>query len=241
MTVRICMWSGPRNISTTMMRSFENRADTAVIDEPFYAHYLSVTGYDHPMRDDVLKAQASDWRQVVQVLMHDEPAPIFFQKQMCQHVTHEMSLDWAASARHFFLMRDPRLMAASFGNKLPGFTAADLGVNQELEIYRQIEALTGQAPPVIDAQDVLMAPEPMLRALCDTIDIPFDTAMLGWPAGRRDSDGVWAPHWYDAVERSTGFGPPKTAMPELTAHERAVAEDCRAAYAELARRRLVAA
>ena len=238
MTVRICMWSGPRNISTTMMRSFENRADTAVIDEPFYAHYLSVTGYDHPMRDEVLKAQATDWRQVVRMLTRDEPAPVFFQKQMCQHVTHEMSLDWAASARHFFLIRDPRLMAASFCNKLPGFTAADLGVNQEFDIYKQIEALTGQAPPVIDAQDVLTAPEPMLRALCGAIGIEFDPAMLNWPAGRRDSDGVWAPHWYDAVERSTGFGPPRTAMPELSDHERAASEQCRGAYLALYEKRL---
>lgn len=238
MTVRICMWSGPRNISTTMMRSFENRADTAVIDEPFYAHYLSVTGYDHPMRDEVLKAQATDWRQIARMLTRDEPAPVFFQKQMCQHVTAEMSLDWAASARHFFLIRDPRLMAASFGNKLPGFTAADLGVNQEFDIYKQIEALTGQAPPVIDAQDVLTAPEPMLRALCGAIGIEFDPVMLNWPAGRRSSDGVWAPHWYDAVERSTGFGPPRTAMPELSDHERTVAEQCRAAYLALYEKRL---
>ena len=130
MTLRLCMWSGPRNISTTMMRSFGNRADTAAVDEPFYAHYLHVTGLDHPMRAEILTDQPTDWREVVGQLTQEKPAPIFFQKQMCQHVTDVMELDWLEQCRHFFLIRDPRLMAASFGNKLPGFVAADLGVHQ---------------------------------------------------------------------------------------------------------------
>ncbi|MEM9234551.1 MAG: HAD family hydrolase, partial [Pseudomonadota bacterium] len=165
MTRRIAMWSGPRNISTTMMRSFENRADTAVTDEPLYAHYLTVTGHIHPMQEDILSAQSGDWREVVAGLTTDTPAPVWFQKHMTQHITPNMDLGWLASLDHFFLIRDPRLMAPSFLRKMGTARPEDLGLDQELVLFREVERLTGKAPPVVDANDVLNNPEAVLTKL----------------------------------------------------------------------------
>lgn len=232
------MWSGPRNISTTMMRSFENRSDTAVIDEPFYGHYLSVTGLDHPMRAEVLAAQPTRWQDVVDDLLSNHPAPVWFQKQMTQHITPEIDLDWLSQMEHFFLIRDPRLMAASFMKKMGAVTSEDLGLDQELALFREVETQIGKTPPVVDAQDILRNPEAVLTLLCDRLDLVFDSVMLSWPAGPRESDGVWAPHWYDAVERSTGFGPPVEEIPLLSGQAVRVAEACRGAYEELADRKL---
>ncbi|RFB06304.1 HAD family hydrolase [Parvularcula marina] len=240
MTRRIAMWSGPRNISTTMMRSFENRSDTAVTDEPFYAHYLTVTGLDHPMRDEVLTAQPTDWRVVAEALTTEAPAPVWFQKHMTQHMMDEIDLGFMSEMQHFFLIRDPRLMAASFAKKMNKVTAEDLGLARELALFRMAEKLTGTTPAVIDAQDVLRNPEAMLRALCDNLDLEFDPGMLNWPAGPRDSDGVWAPHWYDAVHSSTGFGDPVTDIPSLTGDALSAALASMTPYKELYKLRLTA-
>ena len=215
-TIRIAMWSGPRNLSTAMMRAWENRADCAVMDEPFYGCYLAETGLQHPMRAEILADMSLDWDEVSADCACAGRAPVIYQKHMCQHMVPAAPLDWMGACRHAFLIRPPAEVAASFNAKYNDLTAEDLGFRRQAELFDHICQFTGTAPPVLEARDVLEAPEPMLRALCDALKVPFDPAMLAWPPGRRDSDGIWAKHWYGAVEASTGFsqpGPP-TPAPE---------------------------
>lgn len=209
-TIRIAMWSGPRNISTAMMRAWENRADTVVTDEPFYAAYLAATGLDHPMRAEVMAAQSTDWRECGRECEADTGIagtgqPIHYQKHMCQHMTGDAPLGWMAACRHAFLIRPPAAVAASFHKGWAGMGADDLGFRRQAELFDHVCQVTGVAPPVLEARDLLEAPEPMLRRLCAALGVEFDPAMLAWPAGPRDSDGVWGAHWYGRVNTSTGF------------------------------------
>ena len=203
------MWSGPRNISTAMMRAFENRGDCAVVDEPFYAHYLQHTQLDHPGREEVIAAGETDWRKVVARLTGPVPggAAVHYQKHMTHHMLAHIGHDWFAAVTHVFLIRDPREVLCSYLKSRPHATAEDIGVLQEAALYDEIAARIGAPPPVIDADEFLKAPEAHLRALCTLLQIPFTERMLHWPAGPRASDGVWAPYWYDAVLKSTGFEP----------------------------------
>lgn len=242
MTLRIAMWSGPRNISTAMMRAFENRPDTAVADEPFYAAYLAATGLDHPMRDEVLASQPTDWGAVIQSLTGEAPGarPVFYQKHMTHHMLPGVDLAWTAACRNAFLIRDPARVLASYSVKRGEVTLADIGVERQGELFDREADRLGRAPPVIEGRDILADPPGALSALCAALDLPFDPAMLAWPAGRRDSDGVWAPAWYDAVERSTGFGPPpdEDAPPALSDNLRRTADQARPYYERLAAFRL---
>lgn len=238
MTIRIAMWSGPRNISTAMMRAFENRPDTAVVDEPFYAAYLAATGLDHPMRDEVLVSQPTDWGEVISSLTGEAPggAAVFYQKHMTHHMLPGVDLAWTATCRNAFLIRDPARVLASYSVKRGEVTLADIGVERQGELFEREADRLGHAPPVIEGRDILADPPGALSALCAALAIPFDTAMLAWPAGRRDTDGVWAPAWYDAVERSTGFGPPpaEDEPPALSDDLRRIADQARPFYERLA-------
>jgi hypothetical protein len=205
MAVRIAMWSGPRTVSTAMMRAWENRPDTVVADEPLYAFYLSQTGLDHPGRDEVIASQPTDWRVVLRELS-EGPLPggatIAYAKHMTHHVLPSVDLAAFAPFRHAFLIRDPRSLLASYARVRSAPTLDDLGLRQQAWLFEEFGG------PVIDSADVLAAPEAGLRALCAALGAPFTPAMLSWPPGPRDSDGVWAPYWYDGVWRSTGFRPP---------------------------------
>ena len=194
-----------------MMRSFGNRPDTAVIDEPFYAAYLAQTGLAHPMRDAVLASQSADWRDVVQVLTGAVPdgRPVFYQKHMTHHMLPGIDRGWMAACRNVFLIRQPSQVLASYKARHEQVTLEDIGVRQQAELFDTVCDARGQAPPVIDAADIVAAPEAALRALCEALGLPFTAAMLHWPAGKRASDGVWAPAWYQSVEASTGFAAPR--------------------------------
>ena len=210
---KIAMWSGPRNLSTALMYSFGNRADFAVIDEPFYAHYLRETGLEHPMRNDVLASQPHDANQVIQSLTN----PIsqhFYQKHMCQHMLPSVPRGWMNTVKNVFLIRHPARVIASFGAKYEDFGLADIGFSQQLELFEMLRA-EGHTPLVIDSADIREKPEPMLTKLCAALDLSFDPAMLSWPKGGHPSDGVWAAHWYNAVHSSTGFAGPEGALPVL--------------------------
>jgi hypothetical protein len=209
MTTRIAMWSGPRNISTAMMRAFENRADCAVVDEPFYAHYLSETGLDHPGRDDVIAHGETDASRVIAALLGPVPdgRAVFYQKHMTHHMLPPISRAWLADVTNVFLIRDPREVLVSYIKSRPRVCAEDLGVPQEAALYEHARRLRGDDPVVIDTGEFLRNPRAHLAVLCERVGIPFDERMLQWPAGPRASDGIWAPHWYDAVWRSTGFEP----------------------------------
>jgi hypothetical protein len=236
------MWSGPRNISTAMMRAFENRPDTAVVDEPFYAAYLAVTGLDHPMRDAVLAAQPTDWRAVVDGLMGPVPGgrPVFYQKHMTHHMLPDFGLDWMAGCKNAFLIRPPEQVLASYTVKRAEVALEDIGFVRQAELFDREADRLGKAPPVIEASDVLANPRAALTALCAALGIDFSDAMLSWPAGPRPTDGVWAPAWYDAVERSTGFEASRrvASLSDLDGPTRKIAEAARPFYERLAAHRL---
>ncbi len=239
MTIRIAMWSGPRNISTAMMRSFENRADCAVVDEPFYAAYLAQTGLDHPMRDEVLASQSTDWAKVARELVEDEPAAVYYQKHMTHHMLPGVDLTWTSHCRNAFLIREPEAVLASYVVKRAEVTLDDIGFVRQRELFDREADRLGKAPPVVRGADVLENPRAALARLCDALAIPFDEAMLNWPAGKRDSDGVWAPAWYEAVERSTGFeAPARKPNPPLTDDLRRIADAARPHYEALVKYRL---
>jgi hypothetical protein len=234
------MWSGPRNISTAMMRAFENRPDTAVIDEPFYAAYLARSGVNHPMRKAVLAAAESDPGRVAATLVGPVPsgAAIFYQKHMTHHMLDGFDRGWMDHCRHAFLIRAPERVLASYAARRAEVELADIGFVQQSELFDEIARRLRRPPPVVDAEDVLANPARALTALCAALDIDFDLAMLAWPAGPRATDGVWAPVWYQAVERSTGFGPPRPETPLLEPRLRAIAEAARPHYERLARLRI---
>jgi len=238
--VRIAMWSGPRNISTAMMRSWGNRPDTYVCDEPLYAHYLERTGIEHPGADEVLRHHERDWRKVVAWLTGPVPGGkrIFYQKQMAHHLLDGIDRDWLSRLRNCFLIRDPREMLTSLVRHLPSPSLSDTGLPQQLEIFELELRRTGRVPPVIDARDVLDDPEGALRRLCGQLAVPFTREMLRWPAGRRETDGIWAKHWYQAVESSTGFRPFKPKPDRLPAGLEGLLESCLSYYGRLREHRL---
>jgi hypothetical protein len=239
--VRIAMWSGPRNISTAMMRSFENRPDTTVIDEPFYAAYLAATGADHPLRDAVLASQPTDWRTVADALTGPVPAgaAVFYQKHMTHHMVDGVGLDWMASCRNVFLIRRPDAVVASYGQRREAVSLEAIGVERQAELFDREADRLGRSPVVIDSADVLADPRAMLSALCAELGIAFSACMLSWPSGKRATDGVWGPAWYDQVERSTGFQIPSAkAPPELSIAHQRIADAARPHYDRLARWRI---
>jgi hypothetical protein len=240
--IRIAMWSGPRNISTAMMRSFGARADTAVIDEPFYAAYLVQTGLVHPMREEVIASQPNEWRDVVKALLGPVPGgkSIWYQKHMTHHMLPGFGREWLGQVRNAFLIRDPAAVLASYAAKRGEVTLADIGIVQQRELFEQEAGRLGRAPPVVEGADILADPARVLANLCDGLGIASDDAMLSWAAGRRESDGVWAPAWYDAVERSTSFEPPSVRSAAVPSDElQRVADAARPHYEALVRFKLL--
>jgi len=234
------MWSGPRNISTAMMRSFGNRPDTFVCDEPLYAHYLVHTRLPHPGADEVIRHHESDWRRVVDWLTGPitEGKTVFYQKHMAHHLLPHIDREWLDALDHAFLIRDPARMLSSLVEFLPHPTLADTGLPQQVEIFERVERRTGRPAPVVDASDVVARPEATLRRLCAALDLDFTPAMLTWPAAPRAADGVWAKHWYSKVERSTGFAPQESTSRPLDPAVRHLAAECARYYERLAAHRL---
>lgn len=236
------MWSGPRNISTAMMRSFENRPDTAVWDEPYYAASLKATGLDHPMRDEILTRDETDPTKVAARVLGPVPKgrSVFYQKHMSHHMRDGFDISWIDQVRNAFLIRRPESVLASYVVKWEAVSLEDIGLPKQVEIFERIADKTGKAPAVIEGNDVLANPRRTLSALCAAVGIPFMDEMLSWPAGRRDSDGVWAPHWYHAVEASTEFGPPRPDVERSTLplHLAQIAEAATPFYEKLAKYRI---
>ncbi len=234
-SIRIAMWSGPRNISTAMMRAWENRQDTVVWDEPLYGHYLKETGSPHPGRDEVIAAQGSDWQAIVKRCVGPVPEgkPIFFQKHMTLHLLPSIERTWLKGLTNCFLIRRPDEVVASYAVRRPDLKLDDVGFWQQAELFDDVARLTGVVAPVLDAADVLKQPEQMLRKLCDKLNLDFDSAMLKWPAGPRASDGVWAKYWYDSVWKSTGFAPYLKKQVQLTKQQAEVAEAAEPYYQKL--------
>ena len=238
--LHLAMWSGPRNISTAMMRSWGNRPDTAVCDEPLYAHYLAKTGAPHPGADEVILHHETDWRCVVAGLTGPPPGGknIFYQKHMAHHLLPHIGRDWLDGLVHAFLIREPEEMLTSLLQHLPEPSLADTGLREQVEIFERVREETGRVPPVIDARDVLSNPQGVLTKLCEAVGARFVPAMLSWPSGPRNTDGIWARHWYDAVNRSTGFQPYRPKHERLPARFAALLATCREHYEKLYAHRL---
>ncbi len=201
----ICMWSGPRNLSTAMMRSFGSRVDCAVWDEPFFAPFLAVSGKDHPGREETLAAHETDPEKVAARCVQNAPddSSLYFQKHMPHHMLEGFPRDWMDAAKHFFLIREPARVIASYAKGRELFDLEDLGFISQRRLWEQLGR-----PPVIDSADILNLPAGMLQRLCASLDIPWDEKMLSWEAGTRPEDGAWAPYWYQSVQNSTGFASP---------------------------------
>ncbi|WP_427454339.1 HAD family hydrolase [Litorimonas sp. WD9-15] len=225
----IAMWSGPRNLSTAMMRSFGSRADCTVMDEPFFAPYLAVSGKPHPGRKETLAQNETDPDRVAELCTAPVAQDYFFQKHMPHHMLDGFPMDWAKDAKHFLLIRHPQRVIASYAKERGDFEVGDLGFAPQRRLWEDLGR-----PPVIHSETILQNPSAALRALCAAIDIPFDPAMLSWEAGKRPEDGPWAPWWYKGVWASTGFGAPPKAMPEIAPHYHAMLDACLPDYMGLA-------
>jgi hypothetical protein len=245
--LRVAMWSGPRNISTAMMRAWGNRPDTVVVDEPLYAFYLEATGKHHPIAQEVIANGQTDWRKAVASLTSAVPRSgkkrfshirIFYQKQMTHHLLPEVERGWISSLTNCFLIRDPAEVIASYIKKNDDPTLEDLGFSQQAEIFAWVREHSRTIPPVIDARDVLQDPERMLRLLCAALGLGFDPAMLAWPPGLRETDGVWAKHWYGEVAGSTGFAPYRERRAKVPDRFREIESQCRESYDQLYAHRL---
>ncbi len=230
--MRIACWSGPRNLSTAMMYSFAARPDFDVMDEPFYAAFLKQSVRADPMAAEVMAAHETNWHRAAQACTQEGPAPHTYQKHMCHHVLPETPLEWAEGCKHVFLIRHPARVLASYQVKREQVTLADIGVEQQLDLYEEYGGV------VIDSADIRDAPEAMLRALCDALDLAFDAHMLSWPAGGIEADGIWSQHWYNAVHQSTGFAGPEGPLPDLSGDLAELCEEALPAYAILRTQRL---
>ena len=233
--VRIAMWSGPRNISTALMRAWENRPDTTVTDEPFYGYYLLETGADHPGRDEIIASMSTNWPEIVDWITGPAPEdrPVWYQKHMTHHILPETSRDWIGALHNCFLIRDPQEVVASYERVREKATPEDLGYPQLAETFEAVRRETGRTPPVLDSADVLADPPGLLKALCAAVGLSFTEKMLNWPQGPRDTDGVWSKYWYANVEASVGFAPAKISRPVLTEAQAALAETCMPFYERL--------
>jgi hypothetical protein len=230
------MWSGPRNLSTALMYSFAARGDCVVVDEPFYGAYLAATGIDHPMRDDVIASQSTNPSVVAAQCLGPIPQgqSLFYQKHMTMHMIPEFDRGFIKDLTNVFLIRHPARVIASYARKREAPVLADIGFVQQAELWGQVADMTGTAPLVVDSSDIRRAPRETLSRLCAALQIPFTEAMLSWPAGPKPYDGVWAPHWYDEVWKSTGFGAAGGDLPVLTAEFEALCEAALPYFARLA-------
>ena len=240
--LRIAMWSGPRNISTAMMRAWENRNDCVVWDEPLYDYYLDATALPHPGADEIIAAQGTDWKAIVGRCSGDIPGDkyIYYQKHMTLHLLPEIDRGWMASLTNCFLIRQPEAVIASYAAVRSDATLEDIGFIQQAELFDHVCEMSGEIPIVIDSRDFLLDPQGMLKTLCTTLQIDFDSAMLHWCKGPRESDGVWAKHWYDSVWKSTGFAPYREPSLQLTGREQEIAERARPYYQHLYHHRILA-
>ena len=230
MTTPICLWSGPRNLSTALMYSFAQRDDIRVIDEPLYGHYLRVSGADHPGGQAVMDAMNCDGDAVMRELI-DQQTHDSTKRRFIKHMAHHLvglDLGFLRQSCNLFLIRDPKEMLPSLTVQVPHAKLADTGMKRQWELYSELLS-EGQRPAILDSRELLLDPEGVLRQLCDHLGHVFTADMLRWPAGPRAEDGVWAPHWYHAVHQSTGFAAyrPKTDFP---AHLEPLLVECQPWY-----------
>lgn len=234
------MWSGPRNISTALMRSWESRSDTFVIDEPFYAHYLSVTNVDHPGRDEIVQNGETDQSVVSKGLISDinDSCSIYFQKHMTHHMIPSVGREWMKDVVNCFLIRDPKDMILSYTKVNSNLSMHLLGLEEQYELFEYVTKINGRAPPVVDSKDILLDPRKTLSLLCEKIGVVFSEEMLSWSKGVRDTDGIWAKYWYDNVINSTGFNTYTEKNEVIRDEYIQLYEDCLKIYEKLSKHKI---
>jgi hypothetical protein len=189
-----------------------------------------------PGAQEILASQPNDWRTVAAALCTAQPAPLYYQKHMTQHILPDMDLAFTEQLCNCFLIREPRRIIASYARIRPRFTLEELGFPQQLALFERECERRGEAPPVLDGALTLDDPAGVLGQLCERVGIAFSERMLHWPAGPRPSDGVWGPHWYSAVWASTGFAAPASQQSQavsLDAEQEALCERAEACYAAM--------
>ena len=237
----LAMWSGPRNISTAMMYAFGNRADCTAWDEPFYGFSLVNHGNDHPLRAAIIAANDCNWDSLVARCLAPAETPLFYQKHMTHHMLKGFDRNWIKGLTNVFLIRTPERVLASYTKKWPDITLRDIGFVEQAEIFDMVADHLGHAPPVVDADDILGDPQGVLTRLCEACGIAFDPAMLSWLAGPKPFDGVWAPHWYNAVWKSTGLSRPEGQPAPLPETLKGIADAAMPFYEKMRRYRLTRA
>lgn len=215
--MHLAVWSGPRNLSTALMYSFAARGDCAVWDEPFYAAYLAATGIDHPMRDEVMAAGECDPQKVALACIGPIPggAPLFYEKHMTLHMIPSFDRSFMRECVNVFLIRHPARVVASYSRQRASVNLADIGFTQQADLFDEVTAFAGHTPVVVDSSDIRADPTGVLTRLCAAVGIEYTDRMTRWPPGGHPCDGVWAPHWYEAVHRSTGFEGAEGPLPSL--------------------------
>lgn len=238
---RIAMWSGPRNISTAMMRSWENRGDTTVIDEPLYGPYLYKTKKAHPLHTEIIADQGTNEKPIIQFLTHgslEESKTIFYQKHMCHHILEDMDIRWVIHLKNAFLIRNPAYVLTSYIKKHKQPSKHDLGFPQQLKIFNYIKDRCGEIPVVIESKDILKHPKKMIPLLCEKLSVGFDKNMLSWAKGYRETDGIWAPKWYNRVIESTGFSKYNPKEIKLSTEQKRIVDDCMPYYLALQKHKI---
>ena len=225
---KIAMWSGPRNISTAMMRSFENREDTYVIDEPFYAYYLKKTNLNHPLRQEVISSQESRLNNIIESITGLIPnnKMIWYQKHMVHHIPRNINMDWVKSFENCFLIRHPKDVIISYSKRNSINGIGDLGYIHQKYLFQKIKKITGKYPSVFDSKDILLNPKKYLKIMCNDFKIDFSEKMLDWPKGPRETDGVWASYWYKNVMNSTSFNIYKESKKKFPPKYNYLLEEC---------------
>lgn len=229
---RINLWSGPRNVSTAVMYAFRERSDTSVVDEPLYAHYLCRTGVEHPALQDVIKSQNTDGEAVVRtVLLGTSETPVRFFKHMTHHLI-ELDTSFLGQMENILLTRDPRQMLPSLIHQVPNPTVEGTSLPMQVSMLDRILD-SGGSPIVIESKRLLLDPEGVLTTVCERLGLDWDPAMLSWDEGPKPEDGIWAPHWYDNVHRSTGFAPYREKDEPVPAHLEPLLAECQPLFERL--------
>ena len=238
---RIAMWSGPRNISTAMMRSWESRSDTFVVDEPFYPYYLSKTNINHPGRNEIISNGVIDDKIVSNSLINDTKSgcSIHYQKHITLHLLPSVNRDWMSNVTNCFLIRNPKDMIISYSKVHSDLNMHLLGLNEQYEIFNYVKDITGEIPPVIDSMDILQNPRHILEKLCKRIGVLFSDEMLSWSKGKRVTDGIWAKYWYKNVINSTGFNSHKEKTEEVPNKYLDLHAKCSEIYKELSQYKII--
>lgn len=231
-TKHICLWSSPRNLSTALMYAFAQRHDTTVLDEPLYAHYLRVTDASHPGKEEIMRSQEQDGAKVIsQLLTTSYPTPVLFCKQMTHHL---VQLDWSFLSQtiNIIYIRNPMRIISSYAQVREQVTIDDIGIAAQWHLFQYLQQ-HGHSCIVLDSNELLKDPEGVLKTLCSCLEIPYNSAMLQWPAGAKKEDGIWAKYWYANVHQSTGFATQPTSTRPLPHHLQDLYNESRMYYDRL--------